>query len=345
MRSLSIALVALLLPAAARAQTCEPSGEATVARVRIEPRGGAPFELDMEGYPAAIRRDGDRLRVESRGALAFVGSAPTTDVPVALRRPIDVGAALTLRPSVALSHLRLRGRGARVRAELDEGVHADVGVPCDALRLGAPDDAHASPASTPDASTNTASTDTASTDDRRSEPPRGEGTWLLAPGSVRVWGVVGGPSVRLRVEPGARVRVRELDRRPGYRRIRRELDGAHLVGWVRDRDLRRAPLRAELPARVHAVTGRGVCGRGASHTYVGPATLRRGAAISDAREGHRWAHAREDVEVRVYWHWNAAWARIEEIDGLRSRDGDCPNLLEHAWVRRADLELPERFGD
>src|SRR5690606_30141023 len=101
-RLLLACAVLLAAPASVGAQ-CVLSGEATITRVRVMPRGAPPFVLGLRGYTASVAPlDGGRVRVESAGALVWSGTAEASDVSVALARDLRLP-GLTLRPGVPVS--------------------------------------------------------------------------------------------------------------------------------------------------------------------------------------------------------------------------------------------------
>lgn len=83
-------------------------------------------------------------------------------------------------------------------------------------------------------------------------------------------------------------------------------------------------------------TGSG-CGRGVSHTYVGPATLLAGSELrTGVPDGAVWAVATADLEVRVMVRWGASWGEIEAIDGLVLWGAGCEERVE-AWTPTRSL--------
>lgn len=257
------------------------------------------------------------MRVESAGALVWSGTAEASDVSVALARDLRLP-GLTLRPGVPVSELSLPLRGSpAVDAELADGVWLRaVEVPCDGLAL----EESIATAELPDGP------------ERGDVLPRGR--------SLRVHARPGGPSVLLRLEHPAALRLARAERRGEWLRVRRELaSGASLDGWVRASSVEIVDEQSLAGSLSDIGSGSG-CGRGSSHTYRGPATLLAGAEVRTAVDGVVWAVASADVEVVVAIRWGAEWAQIERVSGLLMPDEPCPSILEIAFVPRSSLRLP-----
>lgn len=313
-----MALALLLLPAPVSAD-CTLAGVATLAEVRIDAPGGAPIEAALEDQPLTVElREGAPAAFRATGALAFAGTVAVPAVPVALRRARRVG-PLVLRPGTAILRATPAADSLAVDVRLTEGIVAELTLPCAAVRVGATAQPPvASPAGAPTRTT------------------------LAAVGArLLVHRAVGSPGpLTIRIEQG-NLHLAEVARRGEWVRVRRDFfDGSTLDGWVRAADVRATGSLAVVETMYGTMVGEERCGHGASHTYVGPATLRAGAVVRAAPDGAEWARATRAIEVRVTWPWESPWVEVNEVEGLRAR-GECPNLVTFAFVRREDVELPE----
>lgn len=326
MRALPILglLASTMLPMRASAQ-CVLTGHATIERVRIALRGAEAFDLGLDGYEVTIVPLGDgRVRVESATSLVWSGTARDRDVGVYLARPLRLAGGAVSLLQVPMSGLTMDRQGdPSVDVELAEGVWIrGARVPCDAIALT---HVELSRMRAPGSSS-------------RAE----RGDVLTLERSLDVHERPGGPSVRIELSSEASLRFARMESRGEWIRVHRELaSGAEIDGWVRASQV---GIVAEEPFTYGegalGLNGRGLCGRGASHTYVGPATLLAGTEIRTAEGGAVWAIASADVEVRVMVGWGAEWGLIDSIDGLLSRDGECENLFDNAWVPSSALRLP-----
>jgi hypothetical protein len=82
------------------------------------------------------------------------------------------------------------------------------------------------------------------------------------------------------------------------------------------------------------------CSRGSPERdeYVGRAHVRTGAQVRTHPDGPAWATVSEPAVLTVSWRTGSPWVRIVHVPGLRA-DGRCPEVLEHAWVRRESVSL------
>lgn len=315
MRWLPFAL--LLLSASPAEAQCTLEGAADLEEVRIRPRGGAPFAIDLVGHEVAVEISSDaRARIRSRGGIAFTGTVARAGVRATVRAETRVG-GLRLWPGIRLLRpTSTRSGSVRVVTILEPGLRARVDLPCGSASVGpGPEAPRDWPSDAP------AQTDLVTTGARLRVH-----TSRASPGSVL-----------LRVE--REVRLAEIARESGWVHVRRYFDaGAMVDGWVRAREVRRVEPTPVLALGQH-IGSPGFCGRGGSHSYHGPATLRSSTAVHDRSDGATWASARRDVAVRVEWSYGSEWVQIVEIEGLRSRS-ECPNLFDRAWVRRADVVIP-----
>lgn len=307
--------------AAPASAQCTLTGAATLSEARIDVPGAGPLVVDLEDQPLSLEMtEGSVATFRATGALDFSGRVAREGVPVALRRPTRVG-ALQLRPGTPIERAVVVADHLSVRMRLAHGLRADLDLPCDAARLGATADP---PETTPEGAPT-------------------EGTLLVAVPRLRVHAAPAGPgSVTVVVERGT-LRLAELERSGPWVHVRRDFfDGTTLDGWVRASEVRRVR-SAELTEELWGdqIGTSGGCGHGASHTYIGPATLRAGAEVRTAPDGPVWARARRDVEVSVMWRYGAETVALERLEGLRARTL-CPTLFEQAHVRRDDVVLPAR---
>jgi len=312
----------LLVPLPAHAQ-CQLTGSLAQTQVRVQPRGGPAFSVDLVDHPAVARfSTTGRARVVSRGALRFTASAEPRRVAIALAGPTRIGPIL-LRPGTPVLEHETRPGAMFVTLRLVDGevpgVTLSATLPCRSLGLGA-------------------------TAEPPSEPPAGvveRGTLLSARRRLSVHAFAASPgSIRLDIH-GEPLRFAELGRRDGWVHIRRDFfSGSTLDGWVREDHVRvvdDAEIRGVLMGTGAGTAG--MCGHGSSHHYTGPATLRRRALVSERREGAAWATARADTPVFVDFAWGDDWVQLERLPGMRSREA-CTNILTHAWVRRSDVIVP-----
>lgn len=309
----------IALPASATAQ-CILSGPATIDRVRVQPRGAAAFDLGLDEYDASVSPLGSgRVRVVSATALVWSGEAREGDVHAWTGRPVPL-AGVTLGRGVAVSALRLPERGDPVAdVELEDGVWIrGATIPCDALSL-----------------------DETELDPTADDAPESGEVVARVP-RVRVYERPGGRSVIIDVASGAELRFARTEARDGWIRVRRDYDAARIDGWVRTSDVRvvaSAPMSLlRFGLDLH---GGGGCGHGASHTYIGPATLLAGTELRTAQEnGAVWAVASADMEVTIAFRWGAEWGQVEGIAGLRALDAQCERVFENAWVPESGVRLP-----
>ncbi|MCB9596093.1 MAG: hypothetical protein H6719_25450 [Sandaracinaceae bacterium] len=312
-------LVALgCLAAAPASAQCAVAGRLSAVEVRVDVADGAPLEVDLEEQAATVSlTDGPRVSFESAGDLEFRGSFERGQLRTRLARSTRVG-PLRLRPGTEIRDATAAGMAVAVEVELMEGVTTTVELPCRAVELGA-----------------TAEPPTVVPNGTR----RGD---LLTTGrTLRVHVAPGGADSIVLVLPAEPVRFAEAERRHGWVRVRRDFfDGSTLDGWVRERGVRSVPSEELTETLWGTEIGMsGGCGRGATHTYRGPATLRAGAVVRTEPDGPSWARARRDMEVQVFWRWGATWVALEGVEGLRSRS-ECPSYFEQAHVQLDDVVIP-----
>jgi hypothetical protein len=312
-------LVLVLLPAAASAQPCAWSGSARVARVTI-PTSGPSVAVRVDGHEVTVTPLGaGRVRVESASSLAWAGTAAERDVSIGLQAEARLAeGALVLRAPTPVALVAMPRDGApRVDAELAEGLWVRaVEVPCAALTL-------------------------AEVTDALPELPPASAEVVARRPTLEVHARPGGPSVRLEGQRASAIRLDRLERDREWVHVRRVLDhGSILDGWVRAAHVREVPPAPRTEQGLGFGRGSG-CGHGASHTYVGPATLIAGSELRVSQDGPVWAVASEDVPVRITMRWGAAWGYVHEIPGLRALDVECETHLRHAWAPRTAFRLPQ----
>lgn len=314
---------ALLAPTRASAR-CVLGGEAIIERVRIAlAEGEKPLELGVREHAVSVSPiGGGRVRVKSRSELVWSGIAAEDAVSVFLARKVPLAqGAVRVRPPTQLDGLELPIRGdPRVDIKLAPGVWIpDTKLRCEALTLDR------------DVWSN-------GTSGRLSRSRAG---YVASRGdSLRVYADPGGPSLRIALKGGKPLALARVERAEGWYRVRRRFaDGSAIDGWVRSQEVEPAE---RPPPREEAMTMPGGCWRGSSHTYRGAATLAVGAELRTEAEGLTWAVTKAEMDVRVAVKWGAEWARIETIPGLVG-PGQCPNLLERAWVPTGELRRVDGY--
>lgn len=322
MRHLTL-LAMLLVTSRAQAQTCEVLGTIPVAHVRVTPTGGTPFELDLEGLPLAVAPGppGAHVQVRTTGPLSFQGTVPTSAVALAFARPTRLaGGVLRVGPATRVASFVGDGPAVRVDLELQDGVTAGiVQAPCGSLRL----------APRPPART----------------PGRSRGTLILAGAELALSATAGGPTeLAVRFADPDSVLLQRLGARNSFVHVHARLASAELDGWVASAAVQAAPPAGPFTNVALGVTNalvglhRQICSEGHEGEYVGPATLRAGAEITDP-DGHVWARAVGPLTLRVVHVPGTPRARIQEIAGVFDHEG-CEGFLDRAFVASSTLVLP-----
>ncbi len=326
------ALSCLAVAPAARAE-CEVTGVTSVDRLRLRIDGHAIRTLGVTNLPVAVR-PGRGERYRDVRVLAPVAFGARTDAPIrwSVPRPLAVAdAMLWLTPEVEIEDVREQiGDDALViRAQVDAGVWVRrVHVPCAAISVGL-GEGRAAP--------------------RWAHSPgprwrlRHDHLWLVArPDDEEA------PAIRLDAPEGLREPLIEIDRRgPWVRVIGRFPSGAVLRGWARQHHLRagEGPVSRRRFARSTPATQPGLCSRRPPRRdeYVGPATITVGAHIHMRQDGDVWATITEPTVFTVSVRPGRDWVRVVHVPGLLG-DGDCPEVVRHAWVRRSMVSLSGEGG-
>ncbi|MGE0784348.1 MAG: hypothetical protein AB7S26_01570 [Sandaracinaceae bacterium] len=305
-------------PAAAQPSlACTLEGTGRFDAIRLPLGDAPPLELSFRRTSARVEVSGsDEARIQTTEGLLLTGTIAASGISAALRAPVEPRPGLLrLRPGVPVTLRRLAPL--IVDATLTSGLTVEgLEVPCDALRAGEPE---RTPEWEADAPT------------RGALVSRGDALTLhLAPDS----------SVTLTLAVRA-LRLAEVERRGGWIRVRRDfMSGATVTGWVRARDVTSGALEAFSEIGQGSGGGLGLCGTGRRDAYLGPATLTRGAAIRESRDGRAYATAGRDIQLReVAIAMNDGWAQILRIDGVEDGD-ECRQELSRLWVRVEDIRLP-----
>ena len=122
-------------------------------------------------------------------------------------------------------------------------------------------------------------------------------------------------------------------------------DGVTVSGWVPRPRVEEVGSPVSIGAGGECACGsRGVAvgRRSATDPYEGPAKLREGASIHDARSGGVWARGVANGYVFVRWSGDGdPWVRIEVIPGiddLQERSCQCAGI-SHAFVARENVQF------
>lgn len=321
---------ALLLAASPARADCEVQGVASLDRLRVRVEGEALRTFSVTELPVAIR-PGRGTRYRDVRVLAPVEFGARTDarIPWTVPRPrAYAGGMLWLTPGIEIEDVReqVEREDLVMRAQVDRGVWIDrIHAPCSAIAVGIGEGSEEAPL----------------------WGEAGGPRWLPANGVLWVRsqiGAAGTATVRVDAPDGLRSPLIEIERRDGWVRVVGRFEsGARLRGWVRQHHLRAAPegdTAAPPYERAIRTPPVGQCRRRppARDEYVGPARLTVGAMVRFEVDGETWGTISEPAIFTISWRQGATWARIVHAPGLRG-DGQCPEVISHAWVQRSQVTL------
>lgn len=318
--------LAFASPRAAQAQrpACEVrSPSLAVSQVMVSPPGAPSFELTVEGAEVTASLRGRRRAhaIHVRGPLEFDGT--TTALTYSLKHSVSTSSRMVrLSATARLDRVWAAGDDARVDALLGFGVEVlRARVPCDALSLDGP------PAV-----------------ESVEDDVTGDGTFWVPRRRLltlrRGPGV--GSSVSVRASIPLLLSMRRLARRGEHYRLRWSTpDGSSIEGWVHRDTVR--PMSHEGISGSTGGHGEPGCAPGGTRhepgLYQGPARVQLGASVHVAPGRGEWAHFVGEQSVVVEHSEGAAWVRLAAVPGVFDRRS-CGSL-QHAWVRRELVTLPE----
>ena len=284
-----------------------------------------PFVVQVAATPALASLASTPIAVAVSGQLVFGGTAARSSIQLSTRTPITVASGmLHLTAQVSAELLGANSSNVVVRIPSfgsDEGVSIPrVELPCSVLTL---DEVGEAPAV---------------------DNPGGQQTW-----HARAKELVFYPKPEQRsglpvqLSPPVDIELLQLEARPGWVLLRLNgTQGPHLVGWVRRSDVRRV--------RPSPGYGRGAGGLGSRRAsapacrsvtafFEGDADVTVGAQVFAEPDKGPWATVgtRTGLRVRLVTS-DARWVAVVGARGISTTD--CGEL-EHAWIRRDAVTLPE----